>query len=511
MQLINKKLYRYIHGTDITSYQSDELIKSSRSLRVLLIFPPADNAVRALYTFEENEDTSIGIKPPLGVMYLASYLKKHTNHEVKVIDCQVDHLNEKEIEKIIREFNPHVVGISAWTDFWYDAYRCIQITKKVNPKIHVTVGGPHVGIFGEETLKYSGCDSVIVGDGEIPLMWLTNTIANNAKFVDLPGIHKQETGYRRGLDEYFILTNLDILPFPDRCVIPLKKYFSAISKTSYVTTMITSRGCPFHCIYCKLNFQKTIARSAENVVAEFEEIHNMGIHEVEIYDDTFSFSKKRVLEICQGIISKRLNIQWAIRDRVSTADEEMINWLARAGCKRIHYGIESGLDKTLKRIRKNITVEQAINAVSLAKKHHIEVLTYFMLGLPGETMEDMQNSIQFAKSLNPDYSTFSVAVPYAGTEMYQQGLANGIIPVDYWLDYAKNPTPKFEVPYFWEEYLSKQELKQIRDEATRTFYFRPKYILHQTLKSKNPAEIFRKARMAWGLVKATIATKREQK
>lgn len=507
---INSNPNTYLHTTDLADYQSDVLNEAEKALRILLIFPPAENAVRALYTFEENEDTSIGIKPPLGVMYLAAYLKQKSKHIVKVLDCQVEQLGEKEIEEEIRQFDPHIVGISAWTDFWYDAYRCIQIAKQVNPNIHVTVGGPHVGIFGKETLEHSGCDSVIVGDGEIPLLWLANSIANNVELDHLPGIHNKKSGYQKGPDEFFILSNLDSLPFPDRHSVPLNKYFSAVSKSRVVTTMITSRGCPFHCIYCKLNFQKNIARSAENVVAEFEQISASGIKEVEIYDDTFTWSKKRVINICNGIIEKGLDIHWAIRDRVSSADEEMMAWLAKAGCSRIHYGIESGLDRTLRRIKKNITSEQAKNAVGMAKKFGMEVLTYFMLGLPGETAEDMQASIQFAKSLNPDFSTFSVAVPYAGTEMYQEGLASGIIPEDYWMQYAIKPTPKFEVPHFWEEFLTKQELQRMRDKATRSFYFRPGYILRQTMKAKSPAEIFRKGRMAWGLLKATVAARRNE-
>jgi radical SAM superfamily enzyme YgiQ (UPF0313 family) len=494
---------------NLSNYKEDYINTPKKSLRVLLIFPPETNAVRALYTFEENPDTSIGIKPPLGVLYLASYLKRYSPHQVKVLDCQILGLNEVQIEQEIRSFKPDVVGVSAWTDFWFDAYRCIQIVKKVDKAIHVTIGGPHVGVYPQETLDYSGCDSIIIGDGEIPLFWLINSLSNNQLPAHLPGLHTGKGGVKKGTLKYFILEDLDLLPYPDRTLLPYRKYYSAVGKSKYVTTMITSRGCPYRCIFCKLNFQKTLSRSVKNILDEIEEILKLGIGEIEIYDDTFTWSKKRVIEICQGIIDRDYKFNWAIRDRVSNKDEEIISWLARAGCKRIHFGIESGNDKTLKVIKKGITKQQAINAVNLAKKFKIEVLTYFMFGLPGETIEDMRESIRFAKDLSPDYSTFSVTVPYAGTEMYETALSNGIIPYDYWLNFAKNPKPKFEVPFFWEEHLSKDELRNIRDEATRSFYFRPTYIFKQVVKTRNFRTVFRKAKMAWGLLKAVLIKKQE--
>lgn len=184
-----------------------------------------------------------------------------------------------------------------------------------------------------------------------------------------------------------------------------------------------------------------------------------------------------------------------------------MEWLARAGCERIQFGIEAGSNKTLEAIKKEITVEQAFEAVRLAKKYGIEVLTYFMLGMPGETPEDMEETIRFVKRLNPDYATFSVTVPYAGTEIYQQGLEQGIIPRDHWRDFAIKPTPHYVVPHFWEEHLDKEGLMKVRDRAVRGFFFRPSYILRQLRRSSSPGEIRRKWQMAWGLFQVTVLRK----
>ena len=497
-------LIRASKTEDLTTIGNPTINKAGSALRVMLIFPPDTHAVRAMYTFEDNDHTGIGVKPPLGPMFVASYLKQNTPHEIKVIDCQISGLNEEQIRAEIRQYQPHVVGITAWTDFWYDAYCCIQIAKEVDPNIHVTVGGPHVGIYSEVTLEFSGCDSVIVGDGEIPFAWLVNGLSNGHVPTDLPGLHLKEHGVKKGHLEFYIHGDLDSLPFPDRTMLPYHRYHSVVAKSDFVTTMITSRGCPYKCTFCKLSFQKTLSRSAQDVLAEMEQIAALGIREIEVYDDTFTWSKKRLLDICKGIVERGFDFDWAIRDRVSSPNPETMEWLARAGCRRIHFGVESGSNKTLKTIKKAINTDQAIEAVKLARKHDIQVLTYFMLGLPGETLEDMRETIRFAKRLDPDYATFSVTVPYAGTEMYHDGLAQGVIPYDYWLDFARRPTPNFIVPYFWEEYLNKEDLLRIRDEATRSFYFRPRYIFKQLWQTTNLGEIKRKGKMALGLFQASV-------
>lgn len=496
-----------LKAENLLNFQDPRVERAGKKMRTLLLFPPDKHAVRAMYTFQDNDNTGIGVKPPLGPMFVAAYLKQKTDHEIKIIDCQVLRLNEEQIKAAIREYKPDVVGVCAWTDFWYDAWRCIQLAKEVDPSIHVTVGGPHVGIYSKVTLEHSGCDSVIVGDGEIPFFWLVNALSNGYKPDQLPGLHFKEHGVKPGEGEFYIHGDLDSLPHPDRTMLPYQSYHSVVAKNDYVTTMITSRGCPYKCTFCKLSFQKVLSRSAADVIAEMKEIAALGIKEIEVYDDTFTWSKKRLIDICKGIVEEGLEFDWAIRDRVSSPTPETMEWLAKAGCKRIHFGIESGSNKTLKTIKKSIDTDQAIEAVALAKKHGIQVLTYFMLGLPGETVEDMRETIRFAKRLDPDYSTFSVTVPYAGTEMYENGLKQGIIPVDFWLEFAKRPTPNFVVPHFWEEHLNKRQLLDIRDEATRSFYFRPTYVLKQLRQSASIGEVRRKGAMAFGLFQATVMGK----
>lgn len=495
-----------LKSSDLNRYEHPSYNKAGRPIRILIIFPPSRRAVRAMWTIHnETENSSIGAKPPLGPMYVAAYLKRYTPHEVEILDCQVENSSDEDIENKIRSYQPDLVGVCAWTEYWYDAWKCIQIAKEVDPHIHVSVGGPHIGIYPEVTLEHSGCDSVIVGDGEVPFFWLANGMSNGDIPHNLPGLHiKGKGGVKKGEMEFYIHDDLDSLPPPVRDMLPYKKYTSVIGKNDYVTTMITSRGCPYKCTFCKLGFQKTLSHSAEYVIEEFQRIYDMGIREIQVYDDTFTWSKKRLIDVCKGIVEREIKIDWAIRDRVSSPTAETMEWLAKAGCSRIHFGVESGSDKTLKTVKKNITTAQAIDAFKLAKSFGIETLAYFMIGLPGETIDDMRETMDFSRKLDAGYSQFSVTVPYAGTEIYFEGLRRGIIPYDYWIDYAKRPVPNFTLPYFWEEFLNKEQLLKMRDEATRKFYFRPKYLWRELRKVSSLNELKRKAKMALNVFQVSI-------
>jgi anaerobic magnesium-protoporphyrin IX monomethyl ester cyclase len=478
---------------------------SKRRIKALLIQPPTIGSVKSLLPQVDSDGgEGIGFKPPLGIMYCASMLQKESIHEILVIDAIASQLSFDELVKQVVDFNPDVVGISAWTDFWYPAYHTGQLIKTALPNVHLSYGGPHLGIYQAETLSIPFVDSVIVGDGEIPFLYLCNMVANGVIDNTMRGLHFKSGGVKPTPDTFYIHGDLDSLPMPDRRMLPIKNYGSVLGKNEYVTTMITSRGCPYRCTFCKLNFQKTLARSASSIVDEFREIHALGIKEVEIYDDTFTWNKKRLIEICQGLIKADLGVKFAIRDRVSSAsvDLETLKLLKKAGCIRIHFGIESGVQKIMDKMKKNITVEQARNAVKLAKKAGITVLTYFMFGNLDETEEDMKETINFAVSLNADFAQFSITIPYAGTEMYEEALKSGIISNDYWGEYALNPVPDFMPGGLIENLVSLNTMIEMRNLAIRKFYFRPKFILKEATRLRSINEFMKKSKMAMQLAQS---------
>ncbi len=469
--------------------------EAAKPLRVVLLQPPAKGAIKSLLPQIDEDGDGIGFKPPLGILYVASTLKAKSPHEVLVIDAMAEHLDFNELLQKVLAFQPDVVGVSAWTDFWYPAWRIGQMIKDAIPTVHLSYGGPHVGIYPQETLDVSFTGSVIVGDGEVPFLYLCNMLSHGRIDNSLPGLHLAGLGVKPQPDTFYIQNDLDELPIPDRRLLPIEKYGSVLSKGEFVTTMITSRGCPHKCTFCKLNFQKTLCISAESVVDEFRQIQDLGIREVEIYDDTFTWGKQRLRDICEGLIAADIKVEWAVRDRVSSADPELLKLMYRAGCRRIHFGIESGVQSVIDTMKKRITLEQARNAIKYARAAKMTVLTYWMFGNPGETQRDMEGTVAFARELDADYAEFSITIPYAGTEMYSQALANGTISYDYWHDFACNPVADFEVPELIEMHADLATLKRIQKSAVRQYYFRPKYLLRELTSLDNFAQFLRKAKM----------------
>ena len=483
----------------------EQWLKSERCLNVVVAQTPSMHAVESLFSHTDDDGgVGIGFKPPLGVLYVATYLKEFSNHSVFAFDAQAERWDVEQLVEAILQKNPHVVGLGAWTDFWYGAFKTAELLKQRKPDVHIVIGGPHIGIYPQEALEYSAADSVIMGDAEVPFLLLCNCVANGIRPNHIPGVHFKEHGVREGEDQWHIQKDLDALPFPERTLLPLTRYTSVLGKNRYITTMITSRGCPYRCTYCKLNFQKTLQRSARNVVDEFERIQELGISEIEVYDDTFTWQPQRVQEICKGILERGIRVKWAIRDRVTGVREENLELLRKAGCVRIHLGIESASEKTLKLIKKSIHIPQIEKAVNLTKKYGFTTLNYFMIGLPDETREDVRQTIDYAVKLDADFTEFNICIPYAGTEMYETALQTGQIKHDYWREYACRPVPNFKVPQLIEDHLSKPELIELRDEAIRRFYFRPKFILREMKNLTTFGEFKRKSRMGLSLFRQSV-------
>jgi len=477
-----------------------EKLSVNKPIRVMLIQPPNIGGVKSLLSHAGEKGQNIGFKPPLGLLYIATFLKAKTPHQVKILDAQAQGFNFKESLQQVQDYKPDVVGISAWTDWWYPAYHLGRLIRKDNPNLHLCYGGVHVNIYPEETLAMDHVDSVIVGDGEVPFAYLCDMVANQSISNDFPGLHFKRYGVKKAGQRFFIQEDLDALPVPDRSLLPLNCYTSVVGKANFVTTMITSRGCPYRCTFCKLNYQKTVSRSADRVIEEFKSIASLGIKEVEVYDDTFTWSKQRVIDICQGLIKQKINLTWAFRDRVNSADPQLLDLMKKSGCIRVHYGIESGVDRIIGLMKKNITIEQARKAVDLAKKMRFTVLTYFMIGNKGETAQDIKKTIDFALDLDTDYTEFSIMVPYPDTEVYAEALDRGIINHDFWREFALRPTADFSIPQLYEENISRDELIAFRNQAIRRYYFRLGYILREVLKIRQWSEFRRKVKMGSRLV-----------
>jgi radical SAM superfamily enzyme YgiQ (UPF0313 family) len=442
-------------------------------MKVLLINPPIDHMVTSTVPDYVNAQLGSNPMPPLGLMYLASYVFKHTKHEVKICDMVVG----DNLWQTLCNYKPDVVGITTTTLTLYDALETAKLCKRYSSSVVTVMGGAHCSIYPNETSNFKEVDFVVQGEGESPLFELLG-------------------GWFGGHDKILpidIIDNLDDIPFPSRELIDIRKYHSAMSKNKLVTSMITSRGCPMNCSFCYQPHygKRWRARSADNVVNEIEEIVKLGIYEIEIYDDTFTYDQERALDICLEICRRNLKVDWAIRTRVDCVNKNLLMSMALAGCKRINYGIESVTPSVLKMLRKGFNMIQVIDAIRDTTDAGIEVQAYFMLGSPRETREQILNTIRFANKYIPDYCYYSITSPCPSTLLYTLGLRENRF-YDYWRGFAQNPRPDFHA-YFWND-LPRDELIELMEYGFRSFYLRPSFILKQLFKVRSFGDFMQKAK-----------------
>jgi|TARA_B100001971_G_C18262386_1_gene588186 radical SAM superfamily enzyme YgiQ (UPF0313 family) len=475
-------------------------------MKVLLINPPDINMIRTNLPAVLDSEEHVGYYPPIGLLYVAAHAEKETNYKIEVLDTLVEELDYDGIEKEIIRRQPDVVGIQTMTFTLIDVIKTARVVKKVNKNIHVCLGGPHINLYPDETIAIPEIDSLVLGEGEHAFADLLKCLDSNSELAKVKGIVFQKNGKIINPGARPMIENLDTLVHPARNLIPIEKYWSVLAKNAPITTSMTSRGCPFKCIFCDRPFfgKSFRFRSAKNVVDEMEECVKVGIREFVFYDDTFTIDRKRVYGICEEIEKRKLDVFWSVRARVAGLDEKILMTMRKAGCIRIHFGVESGNEEILKVMKKGITLEEIRTAFKLAKKVGMTTLGYFMLGNPSETREQMMETIEFANTLNADYANFALTTPYPATELYQMGFEEGIIEDDYWREFAKNPTEEF-APRFWggEGHLAEDELMEMLVYSYKSFYRRPRYMLNQLLQVRSWAELKRKIKAGLLLLRNT--------
>ena len=469
-------------------------------MKVLLINPPSLNQIAG--NNPEIIDSERGFNPPLGLLYIASYLLNYTMHKVMVVDAQVEELDYASLKIRIEKINPDVVGVTVMNLTLPDVLKTVEVVKSVNHEIKVVLGGAHANDYPEETLNLAGVDFIVLGEGEKVFADLLNALEENRPIKELTGIVFKEDGKARNNGRRPFIQDLDTLPFPARHLTPYKKYTSLLAKNELITTMMTSRGCPHLCTFCNRQalgkvFRK---RSASNIVNEMKACVDMGISEFLIYDDNFTVDKERVIAICDEIIKRKLDVRWHVRAHVNTVTEEMIDRMKAAGCAGIHYGVESGSDRILHAIKKGFVKQKAKEVIEMTKRKNISVLVYFIIGLPSERLDDIKETFRFARELDADYMHMTVLAPFAATEIYLEGLKNGVIKRDYWRDFTLNPGEGFDPPC-WEEFFTRDQLQGLLKEGYKSFYLRPGYILKRLLNLKTWGQFQRQLHAGLGVLK----------
>jgi len=458
-------------------------------MKILLISPP--------YKWEDRK-VGEGVLPPLGLLYIASVLLEK-DHKVELLDARALSLSKKDVEQEIARRKPDVVGISSMTFNISEAFDIAGIVKNVDKDIKVMIGGAHPTALPTETLEEcKHIDIVVYGEGEETVPELMEAIEGKKKLETIKGIAYRDGGRIIRTPPRPLIEDLDIVPFPARDLLPWEKYQRLTHRTLFsksadkpYTTMMTSRGCPYGCVYCdKSAFgRKWRARSAENVVAEIEHVvEKYKVGDISFHDDLFTLDRKRVIRICELLLEKGIDISWACDARADTVDEEMLNMMKKAGCMTVCFGVESGNETILKNIQKSESLDEIRNAVKLARKAGLNVSAGFIFGLPGETLETAKATINFAKELNVDIAIFNIATPFPGSPLFKQLEKEGRILTHDWSKY----NPHLSEMVYRHENLSSEAIGKLHGEAYRSYYMRPAYIVSKAGAAlANPIGFFR--------------------
>lgn len=448
----------------------------------ILLFVPPDSQKIVMERDKEVND-NFGTYAPLGLIYIATYLREKIQNyvDVHVIDCTIGKWNCKKFKKMIKDINPDVVGVTVFTPQIMDVKIALKTIKEELPNCITVVGGPHVTSFDKHSLALNDIDFGVMGYGEYSFYKLIQALYFKGKLKDVPGlIYRSGNSIKINPIENKKI-NLDELPIPDRRFIPYKKYRCPVGTQEVMATLVSSRGCPFKCTFCNSPDKIYNARSMENVIEEVKEMVNLGIKEIFFYDDLFNLTNERVFEFCRLLKENRIKITWAFKSRVTNINEELIKTVKKCGCERIHFGIETHTDESLKRLKKGISVEQIKNAIKLCHKYKINSAGSFMINLPGDTEKDILNRFKFANSLKLDYVQYAVLVAYNHSEIFDDGAEKGLWNKNLWKDYIKNPTFDFVAP-IWENGIDRKRLDQLVRLGLRRFYFRPSYV-YQRIRS----------------------------
>jgi len=362
---------------------------------------------------------------PLALCYLAAVLRKD-GHQVSVIDAAIEDLSLGEVVSRVKKSGPRIVGIGSTTFIHKSAEELARALKREVPGTIIISGGYHVSAEKENVLK--GCpdfDAAIYGEGEAALRETVRRIEEGRSLFGVRGSIFRESGRVCRNDPALAAEPLDELPFPARELLDHTKYFRyKQNKKSLVTGFIISRGCPFGCIFCgghHVHGHRVRCRSAKNIADELQDcVERFGIREFMSYDDNFTLNRALAMELCDEILSRKLEISMMASTRVDCVDYELLSKLRQAGLREIGFGIESGNEDILKRLNKDITLPQVREALRMAKSAGLTTYATAMIGNPFETKETVSDTLRFLASLRDlDVTMLSIATPLPGTRLQE--------------------------------------------------------------------------------------------
>ncbi len=422
--------------------------------------------------------------PPLGICYLSAVLKKE-NYDVEIIDQAAMGFSLEQIVKWVKKRDPDILGFSTLTasGSGISAAMTAKEVKKWNPNIKIVFGNRHATCNDYRILnKYPQVDLCVRDEGEYTFMELVKAFEKDLPLKDIRGITYRDNGKIQMNEKKELIMNLDALPFPDRKALKIE-YPASFGSLELVpkgfTSMVSSRGCPYHCTFCygkrSVGFR---TRSVENILEEILYLDSEGYKFINFVDDNFTVSKKRVMKLCQLLRKHKVDLDWMCEGRVNQVSDEMLREMRRANCRFLCFGVESANQRILDYYKKDITPDQSILAVKKARKAKIPFITSsFIVGAPGETLREIYNTLKFAQKLDIDVPIYNLLGTMPGTDIWDEMVEKNILNEDkYWeqgvhiSDIDPNGVPT-------------KQISNLISEMLYQFFTNPKYIIKETFRN----------------------------
>jgi len=374
-----------------------------------------------------------GRLPPLGLAYVASVLEK-SGFQVEIYDNYLLERPVEEVKSEIRKRSPEIVGLTCNSLSYERVVEMAKTVKEACPSCRVVVGGPHASYMPETLLEHQEIDYVVVGEGERAMVQLVFNITKGEKAsaaAQIPGVACKIGGEIAKTPPQFI-ANLDEVPFPTRHLLPMRMYVRELSYLSVkpVDTMSIHRGCPYRCAYCEtreLWGSACRAFSPQRVIDEIQQIlETYGTKGIYFVGDNFTINKKRTTELCRLMKSNKIDLKWTCETRSDLINKELLTEMKSAGCQTMFFGVESGSPRIQQKLNKGIDLQEVVKAFELCRQVGVQTVTSFMLGIPGETVGDMNETFDFAKKLKADWCQFNIYIACPGSALYDEVINKGL-------------------------------------------------------------------------------------
>ncbi len=377
--------------------------------------------------------------PPIELLSVAAIAREWRCKEVKLIDCIAEKMSTDGLIKKIEEYAPDlIVSITGFECFEEDMDELRAIRSRI-PGPVIILFGHYATHFPEETLKHSWADYVILGEPDLIFAEMLDALDEKKPIDEVQGIAYMGDGrlVKQGGEQR--IKNTNELPIPCYDLLPANKYYEPLLASPFGMIQ-TARGCPYSCNFCVKSYGTELTKlTAERIIEEIKIWQSLfGTKSIRFIDDTFTVSSKRVIELCQMMVAQNIKVEWACLSRTDNIKREMVQWMKKAGCKRIYFGMESGSQRMLDMYQKNIVTDEALTAFTICREEGVEAAAFFMSGHPHETEADFIETKKFVTQSDLHFASFNPLTPYPGTPMFEelkQAIEFNIYPyVNEWKD-----------------------------------------------------------------------------